>query len=241
MSKQPPAKDMTVEQWLAELRRDPEFAARERDREKRQAQLAEEYAQLERPILEELAELGIDVESLGQSQNLKAYMPFPDEIVQVFLRWLPKAHERIQVTLAHLLAAAKNPFQGHALAETFTKTSSSEVRWQLADTIAQTRPTGITDWVVQAFTNPSYGSSRQMLAVAVARLAPRREANRTLLRLFDEFPVHVPLALAESGEANELEFLKSRLPEAPRESEKEIRKAIRAIEQRMSKNKSRGN
>jgi hypothetical protein len=199
-----------------------------------------EYTQLEQSILKDLAAIGVRVESIGRPNSLTEFMPLDDGVVQVLLRHLPTAHPRLQVTIASLLLSAKNEFSGEPLARAFEATESNEVRWQIADTIARTRPTGLTQWVVDAFTNPKFGRSREMLAVAVARLAPKEQANSALKRMFVEFPLHVPLGLAETGEYGELEFLKSHLREASGASEKEIRKAIRSIEKRLGEHNTRG-
>jgi hypothetical protein len=80
----------------------------------------------------------------------------------------------------------------------------------IANTIAEARPTGITDWLLHVVQDPAYGEARQMLPLAVARMVSPQTANDVLLSIYDQLPGHVALSLGESGGERELKFLRDK-------------------------------
>src|SRR5690606_1317285 len=115
----------------------------------------------------------------------------------------------LRLSLVQFLAHPDRPYDGTRLAEAFDREENVAVRWSMANTIAVARPTRITDWLVAATQNPRHGKSREMLVLALARLAPRETALPILHSLLEEFPGHVPAAMAEIGSEEELNALKS--------------------------------
>ena len=99
--------------------------------------------------------------------------------------------------------------------------------------IAEARPTDVTDWLLSVVNDPAYGDSRQMLTLAVARIASPQTANDVLLSIYDQLPGHVALALAESGGKRELEFLRDKRDRSKGWIRKEINKAVGAIARRL--------
>jgi len=71
-----------------------------------------------------------------------------------------------------------------------------------------------------------------MLALAVARLAPRNRAIAALVRALDDLTGHAALALGEVGGASEVTLLEARLPHARGWARRELERAIRKMRKR---------
>lgn len=226
----------TVAEWLAEKRlSDPVLRAREVEAQRRQVDAASEFRELEKPVLNDLRHLGMDVETIGSATALSKYMPFKSDVACVFLKHLPNSHPRIRDVLIRLLAGA-GPFDASVLVDLFETNSDSQLRWLIANTIASVRPTGIEDWLLRTLKNPLVGASKEMLIEAARRMLPPDLVNPVLLRLFDEYPTHVARSLAETGGLTEMRFLEHQLEEtsgfAAGAIRKEITKAIDCIRRR---------
>lgn len=233
-------KRISAAELMAQLQQDPEFLALQEIKQMERTRQEAEFKELERPILEELQRIGVVVSSLSELPS--RYAPISAEVVQILLRWIPVVtDEKIQEWLVRVLASTKVPFDGAPLIDLFEKTKSDNLRWVIANTLSLTHPTGVTEWVLKAAINPSLGKSREMLALAVAQLAPKEIANATLVAIFDEFPGHVAEGLSKIGEKRELEFLETHLEDSKGWVKKAIEKAIRSINKRLTDNPRRNN
>lgn len=94
----------------------------------------------------------------------------------------------------------------------------------------------ITDWLIGVVQDPAYGNARQMLCLAVARLASEPMANDVLVSIFDQLPGHVAMALAKSGGRRELKLLREMRTKYKGWIRKGIDKAVRAIAKRLGPN-----
>jgi hypothetical protein len=132
---------------------------------------------------------------------MKGYAPLSPQIVQVLLKWLPRVEpDRCKGPLIGALGTAGEPFDGRPLVECFERDKyDSLLRWPIANTMALARPFGITEWLIGAVKNPLFGTARQMLVLALARLAPPETSLPILVSLLDELPGHVANALEEVG------------------------------------------
>lgn len=224
-------KRITAEELMAQLERDPAYV-------KRQAELADahelreaEIALAMRPLLQRLAEQGYEVSDLREL--VLRHAPLAPKVVDTLLEWLPKIEDgAIKEHIVRALGAAGAPFPGESLAELFDRSTSEGLRWAIANTIAEARPGGITDWVLERARDPATGKAREMLALAVARLAPPEVANAALLRMLDDLPGHVALALAEIGGPYEATVLEAKSAATRGWVKREIEAAIRAIRRR---------
>ncbi|QQS48187.1 MAG: hypothetical protein IPM66_05965 [Acidobacteriota bacterium] len=222
----------TAAELMARLQNTPDFLNLQREREREFAVRDERYKLLEAPIVRELNAIGIDVDSLHDL--VRAYAPLSIAITDILLKWLQQSTD--EIILEHLvraLGASQIDFNGKPLVNLFEKTRSSQLRWAIANTISEARPSNITDWILNAVSNQSYGKSREMLILAIAQLASPHVSNSILVNLFDEFPGHVSAALAISGRKKELEFLKEKCKISKGWVKREIIKAIQSIEKRL--------
>lgn len=225
-------KPITAGELLNELRQNPEYRRKQEQQARETALNIAKFHRLAAPILHELRAVGVEPSSLDKLAH--EYAPLSGDVVKILLKWIPRATDpNLQEVLIRPLGATGVSFDGRPLAEAFEAAESSALRWAIANTIAEARPTGITDWVLSTVQDPQYGNARQMLTLAVARLAPPQIANDILLSIYDQLPGHVALALRESGGRRELEFLREKRNSSKGWIRKEIDKAVRAIAKRL--------
>jgi hypothetical protein len=152
----------------------------------------------------------------------------------VLLAWLPRVQDdRIKESLIRALGAAKEPYDGAPLVRCFLEDMSGTLRWPIANTIAESRPFGVADWLAEAVTNQSFGTARQLLVIALARLCPAERSLPILTSRLGELPGHVAIAIGEVGGERELSLLQSRIHEVEGWEKAEFQEAIRKIEIRL--------
>ena len=224
----------TAQELLARLRQDREFLANEERRAKKKALREAKHHDIERPVLADLESLGIKVPSIHDL--VRDYAPLEPEVSNLLLRWIPLIkNESVKEQLVRALAASAEPFDGRPLIDALENTQSEELRWAIANTIAEGRPYGVADWLMSVVPDPSYGKAREMLLLAIARLVLNRQANDVLLDVFDQLPGHAAIALAESGDLRELEALKEKRDKYNGWVREEIDRAIDSIARRLNR------
>lgn len=228
-------KTMTAAELMAKLSRDPEFVAREKSLAQEQASNVARFQTLALPILQDLKAIEVTPTSLDRLAH--EYAPLSADVVEVLMNWIPRTTDRyVQESLIRSLAATGVRFNGKPLIEVFENTGSKGLRWAICNTIAESRPEGVTEWIIRVVQDPAYGDARQMLCLAVARLASEQTANDVLVSIFDQLPGHVAMALAESGGRRELRLLREVRTKYKGWIKKEIDKAVRAIAKRLGPN-----
>ena len=195
---------IAVEDLLKELGQDEEFLQREKEKDQNRQFEVLQLRLLEEPILRDIERAtGNTITSLAALPLQNA--PLSAAVVDILLKWLRQVEqEEIQEAIVRSLAVSGVEFDGAILVELFENTSSDLFRWAIANTIAEARPAGITDWLLRVVSDSRYGDARQMLLLAVARLAPTSVANKVLWEVFDELPGHAADGLAESGDIHAL-------------------------------------
>lgn len=220
-------KSVTAEELVARLASDSKYQAALAA----QRQRAMEIQVAEEPILRALSAAGYPGEAI--EDIVRRHTPLSAGLCQILLDFLQRTGElRIQETIVRSLALTATPFDVRPLIDLFEQTSSASLRWAIANTLAELRPLDARDWVIAALDRVEYGRAREMLPLALARIATTRVANEVLLRHLDELPAHVALGLAESGGAAEVNALKRKAQTEKGWVRKEIERAIRKIEKR---------
>lgn len=136
----------TAEALMAELEGDAEYVSRRAELDKKFHDLAQKYARLEAPIVQQLAAIGCRADSIQDA--VSKYAPFSVTAVQVLLASLEISDDdRVRESLVRALAAASEPFDGGSLARCYEKTSDESLRWAIANTIALVRPHSIDEWL----------------------------------------------------------------------------------------------
>ncbi len=209
--------------------------------------LQEEFEAVERPVLSDLRKTGIKLPSLGEVHLFGRYLPLSIEAVKVLSHWLPNVHYRLQEPIVRLLAVPAQPYDGAFLAKLFDDTlkldldqeeldkgrALLDLRWAIANTIAEARPLGLDNWVASKIEDPLLGQSKEMLFLAAARLCPREQALRLLWNSFDDFPVHCALGISEVGQVGDLETLQTKKSSYSGMVGKEIGRGIRQMRKRL--------
>jgi hypothetical protein len=137
---------ITAEELIEKLEADPEYRARKERRDEKFRRLREKYAQLDRPIVESLANLGFHVDSFDEI--VKKFAPLPKPIVDVLLRALEECKDwKQREALARALGTAKEPFDGRILTRLYDETWDCGLQFAIANTIALARPHSIQEWI----------------------------------------------------------------------------------------------
>lgn len=224
---------MSAAELMARLAADPQFRSQQEGQENARKQKEERNRVLLAPLMAELNSSEIEAHTL---EDLKSYAPLPPKITETLLRYLPVIDDEVlQEQVVRTLGASKEKFNGLELVKLFESSRSENLRWAIANTIAEAQPTGITGWVTTAAGNSSYGRAREMLVLAVARLAPAHVAREILAALFDELPGHVSIALIEFGDERELHLLQEKRLNFKGWKKKEIDRAIARIQRNLSR------
>jgi hypothetical protein len=196
--------------------------------------IAKRLAQL-KPMQEELHALGVTVRT---PEELLQRGPVECEVVDVLLKWLLKEglDPAIYVSILIGLHKPRNPFHGGPLVEFFERPASDveDIRWNVGYTIAQARPYGISQWIIDTLKNSALGSCREWLAIAAARIAPGEDANPVLRQVFHELPDFAAEALGISGTEEDMHFLTSQLSARKGRTKKAIERAIKKIGKRVT-------
>src|SRR5437773_1475222 len=102
------------------------------------------------------------------------------------MKWLAFVALRLKEPLIRLMASPSKPYDGNVLTTLFDKTFEGDldqcelseaiytkgIRWAIANTIAEARPTGISDWILEKLESQTLGESKKMLLIAGGRLCP---------------------------------------------------------------------
>jgi hypothetical protein len=218
---------LTAAEFAAQLANDSEYQAKVAAQKEHAAVIEAEA----KPILADLAAVGVNIGSIDELRRSYAALPRP--VVDVLLRWLGQlSNPALQEAIVRDLAGVQEPFDVHPLLTLFEQTASQSVRWAIANTLAELRPLDAREWVIGALDRAEFGRAREMLPLALARIAPSGVANAVLVKHLDDMPAHVAIGLAESGGPAEAELLRRKANSEKGWIRKELTRAIRKIERR---------
>lgn len=145
--------EMTAGELMDQLENDPVFLKQRAERTARRNQRRQAILEDEQPILVRLKDAGFEVESL--EAIAPKFAPLPDALVESLLDCLYLCgHDRNREWVIRALGAAKNPFDGRRLIETYKSTYDEGVRFAVLNTIALTRPHSIDTWLETARRDP---------------------------------------------------------------------------------------
>jgi len=230
-------KKMTVGKLIRQLESDPEYRRRRDEKAAEHARRWTPVLEIEEAILSELSRLGIAAESL---QALRFRGDIPPVAVGLLIGWLGRTDNTdAREAIVRTLGAAKESFDGTALARLFDTTRREYLRWSIANTIDCVHPTGINDWLESRLRDSTYGTAREMLAIAAGRMLEPARARSVLKEVFDQLPGHCADGLGECGTAEDAEFLSGKLGDHHDWVRGEIRKAIKKIRKRVKQNRKK--
>ena len=220
-------RDKTAEEFAAQLKSDPTYQAKLA----RQAETTARIQAAEATLMKALASKGYRASSLGEL--VRGHTPLSHDLADALVESLGQVSEPgLQEGVLRALGAARARFNVGPLIELFEQTDSTTLRWAIANTLAETRPAERGDWLIRALKDRRYGKAREMLALAAARANPPEIVNPILVRLLDELPGHVALALAETGGLGELDALRRAYANATGWEREQIGRSVNTIERR---------
>jgi hypothetical protein len=243
-------KTETAKEIVDRLLNNPEYCEMMKEKKLRRSIRNQDLENIERPIIQELERSGVHAEDI--SDLISKYAPLPPEIVKILLSWISKIEQdNVLDMLVRALAAPAEPYDGSPLVRLFEATNSLYgLRWVIGNTIECAVPTNITEWVVNAVQNTSYGGDRSRLCLALVKMVPPERAIPILQSLFDQLATPCAEALGKIGnDESVLQFLREKeqkqIDELPHKIKgtipynkiktaiKEIQSAIKKIEKRM--------
>lgn len=208
------------------------------------------------PLLQELADLGYEIDSLDDLRHQRT--PWKDAI-PVLLRWLPKIDvpnvkdsivRCLSVPWAGNLATAElieefkkyapilrkptNPWVGSQLREIPEEEKKLgpyfHLAWAIGNALSIVDVKGYENQVIGLCRNPKYGASRQMVVLGLGRLRSSEAEEAALDLLNDEqVQMHAIGALAKMKSKRAVFQLEKLMTDKRKEIRKEARKAITKI------------
>jgi hypothetical protein len=140
------AKWVKASEVLARLRSDPEYQRKMTERAEQRSERRERMANLQKPVLEDLAAIGITSQSLRDV--IESHAPLSQKIIRVLLKHLELADDdTLRESIIRALTAADEPFDGSSLGMLFRKSWSENVRFVILNLIAVVRPHSVDDFV----------------------------------------------------------------------------------------------
>ena len=160
-----------IQERAERLRTDPDYRAKVESVEAERAERVKRLRDAEKPLLADLAALGLDVETVW---NLRGREPYPDGTVEVLLRHLASPlPDRVREGIARALAVVEVRWAWPNLAQAYRNEMSpmdSGVRQGLAEALLVTAHREVADDLVSLIHDRTLGTSRVLLLRAVSRL-----------------------------------------------------------------------
>lgn len=186
-------------------------------------------------FLDALSAAGFPVSSVAAIRD--QYDPLPRGLAALLLEWIPRLEDRRhQESVAWaLLGASRGMLDGPVLGQLFDSATDEGLKWAIASVINQTRPQNIESWLLDAVKNQQTGTSRNLLAAAIAKMVSAERAVPVLLDVFHDSPLAAVHPLGKLGDSRVKEFLIAQQPTATGPLRRELRQAIARIKRRLEK------
>jgi HEAT repeat protein len=175
-------KPIAAAELIARLNADPEWVAREKERDEALQRKAEEWRVAELPLVEALRAVGYELESAWDLVNIKT--PYPDAL-PILLAHLSRPYpRRVREGIARALAVPEAKFAWEALVKLFKEEPNGEVKDGLAAAVANVARAykELVEQVIPLARDRTLGPSRLLLLSALER-SPDPRALVTLMEL----------------------------------------------------------
>ena len=218
---------------VRELAADPAFRARLDERGDIMRANVERYHRAAQPVISELAAHGFDVRTIRDLRyNYSDYRT----AVPVLIRWLPRVdYEPLKEDIVRTLSVPwAKPDAAPALVAAFRRSSDPgefNLRWAIANALSVVADEAVLTDVIALAQDKRYGSERQMLALALARIK-KPVVIEPLIGLLDDPAVvgHAATALGKLRAHAAREALERVAATSTRWVAKEARLALRRID-----------
>lgn len=180
---------------MAELQRDPEFVARQKQQEDDRQRSIERYRAAARGVLADLAAAGFEVEAVGDLRRLGKYA----KAVPVLARWLPRVEDAaVKEDIVRTLSVPWARDVAPLLLSEFEQAEDPGLRWAIGNALEVLANDDIADELIGLATNRQYGKAREMVTVGLGKLKHPRVTDVLLDLLADEEVVgHAVMALGK--------------------------------------------
>ncbi len=221
-------KPLSAAEFAAQLRQDPDYLAKQAQQAKRVADI--EAA--ERRAMDYLASRGYTGTSI--QDLVQRYAPIPRGLAEALLDLVGKLEDpNVIESVVRALGTVREDLDPSPLIRLFERVSSENLRWAIANTLAEARPRRAGAWSLRALQESAYGKAREMLLLAAARTNPPGVANPVLVAMLGELPAHAALALAETATVQELPALEQAYANSSGWQREEIGRALSVTRRRL--------
>jgi hypothetical protein len=175
------SKKQTAAEFMAELEKNPTFRAQRQEREEAFRRRHEELRQAEAPLVQALAEVGLDVKSVWDLVN-RATRRYP-EAMPVLLDHLQRPYpDAIRDGIARALTVAEARSHWDVLTRLYREEQGRRTKDGLAVAIGGIATDDVLEDVIDLAKDTRHGTSRVLLLLALERSKDPR-AQQTLMEL----------------------------------------------------------
>lgn len=175
------SKKQTAAEFMAELERDPTFRAQRKEREEAFRRKTEELRQAEAPLVQALAEVGLDVKSVWDLVN-RPTRHYP-AAVPVLLDHLQQPYpDAIRDGIARALTVADARSHWDTLTKLYREEQGRRTKDGLAVAIGGIATDEVLEDVIELVKDTRHGQSRVLLLLALERSKDPR-AQQALMEL----------------------------------------------------------
>ncbi len=162
---------MTAAELMKELESDPEWVSRRDARERWRRAQGERFAREEAPLVREIAEAGLIIDSVSDLINARGAYP---EAIPVLLRHLKKTDYRPELrdAIARALTVKGYPEILPAMIDAFREDSEPRLngpKWAKGNAIEVLFDDRYFEEIVKLARDPAHGEARDMLVYALAK------------------------------------------------------------------------
>jgi hypothetical protein len=244
----PPSKrrgPISAEDAIASVKSDLVYRRRMQERDRVLSVLRAALAKKDQAAVRRLAARGVHVTSI---EELGRQVPLSGQAIGVLRELLSEsmsetsseATRRFQEAIVATLGHATVPMSAGELTRLFDLSTDENLRWTIANTLAEAETDAPEEWLVERVKEASSGRGREMLVLAVARRLQRDRALPVVRSVFPSLAPLAALALGEIGTEEDLAFLKVAGDEQGEAwVRREIKKAIAKIERRLKREAAR--
>ena len=172
---------ITAAEHMAQLEKDPEWVARNAEREARLKELEEQFRREEAVLLAELKKIGFNLESVWDFVNTAEKYP---SAIPVLLRHLSLPyHKRIKEGIIRALTVNyAGPDVLRELIRLFreeTDGSGNSLKWVLGNAISEVATPADAETIIALATDPTHGQARDVI---IGECLPRVVKDKVRLR-----------------------------------------------------------
>jgi PBS lyase HEAT-like repeat len=183
---------VTVEEFMAENNRDPEFLARVAEREKKRQDRIREIKMVSAPVVQDLRDAGYEVDSIeGLIDLYQRYRAPYNDAVPLLISWLPRVtNTDVKEIITRVLCVPWAKEAAPTLIQEFRSASETSagktfLKWDIGNTLSVVADDNVFDDIVDLVLDKRHGRDREMLALALANMQDERAVD-VLIQLLDD-------------------------------------------------------